>query len=102
MENQLYRSNLCSCRCWSKKADWDLFRSWIDQKPELSAWKFLTPGDCQTGGIVGTVDVAGYTFQSKSPWFMGPVGFRLTNAQPIEFIPVKGALSFFNWRDRLK
>ncbi|MER8754134.1 ASCH domain-containing protein [Mesorhizobium sp. M0976] len=39
---------------------------------------------------------------SASPWFFGRYGFVLRNAEPLdEFIPVKGALGFFKWRDQL-
>lgn len=84
-----------------KKADWDLFRSWVRSKPELLAWQFITPDDMKTGGIVGTVNIDGCCWISESPWFMGPVGFQLSNPQPTEFIPVKGALSLFDWRSRV-
>lgn len=54
------------------------------------------------GGIVGTVEITGCVADSDSPWFFGRYGFVLRNAEQLdEFIPVKGALGFFRWRDNL-
>ena len=36
--------------------------------------------------------------RSRSPWFFGRFGFVLENVQPVDFIPVRGALGFFDWR----
>lgn len=58
--------------------------------------------DLQRGGIVGTVDIVDCVSQSDSPWFFGRYGFCLTNARPVEFIPLSGALGVFDWRQRLK
>jgi hypothetical protein len=32
-----------------------------------------------------------------SPRFFGAFGFVLRNARPVDFVPVKGALGFFQW-----
>ncbi|MCF6126025.1 hypothetical protein EN904_12305 [Mesorhizobium sp. M7A.F.Ca.CA.001.07.2.1] len=54
------------------------------------------------GGIVGTVDIVDCVAESASPWFFGRYGFVLRNVELLdEFIPVKGALGFFRWRDNL-
>lgn len=53
--------------------------------------------DLQRGGIVGTVEITGITRDSASPWFFGPIGLCLSNAQPVDFIPSVGALGFFKW-----
>lgn len=49
----------------------------------------------ERGGIVGYVHITGTTRESASPWFFGPVGFQLTGAKPLPFLPMKGRLSFF-------
>ena len=36
---------------------------------------------------------------SDSPWFEGRFGFVLRDVQPVEFVPCKGALGFFDWRE---
>lgn len=56
--------------------------------------------DLQRGGIIGVAEVVDCVEASASPWFMGQYGFVLRNARPVPFIPVKGALSFFDWRSR--
>lgn len=63
----------------------------------------------QTGGIVGVATlscVAYYRNRSSGDgldydWFVGPVGFVLEDVEEVPFIPCKGALSFFKWRDYL-
>lgn len=57
--------------------------------------------DLERGGIIGSVEILGVVKESDSPWFFGPRGLVLANAEPCDFIPVKGCLGFFNWRDHL-
>jgi hypothetical protein len=47
------------------------------------------------GHIVGSVKLAGASQKSHSPWFFGPVGFRILDARPCVPVPCKGALGFF-------
>lgn len=54
----------------------------------------LEPGFC--GGIVGKAEIVDCVDNHVSRWFSGPWGFVLKNAVPIDFIPCKGKLSFFN------
>lgn len=75
---------------------------------EISIWHWLPPGltlpafeDLLRGGIVGTAEITGVVTGSGSPWFFGRYGFELRNVKPVDFIPVKGRLGFFNWRDRI-
>lgn len=53
------------------------------------------------GGIVGTAEINGCISDSDSPWFFGKFGFRLSNVRPVDFIPVRGALGFFDWRQNV-
>lgn len=53
------------------------------------------------GGIIGLAEIVDCVDASESPWFMGRYGFVLRNVRPVPFIPVKGALSFFNWKSRI-
>ncbi len=57
--------------------------------------------ELQRGGIVGVADITDCTMRHDSPWFQGKFGMVLANARPVEFIPVSGALGFFDWRKRL-
>lgn len=49
----------------------------------------------QTGGIVGISEIVDCLELSSSPWFFGKYGFVVTNARPIDFIPLRGQLGFF-------
>ena len=53
------------------------------------------------GGIVGTAEIVDCIERSDDPWFFGPCGLVLENVQPVEFVPVKGALGLFDWRKKL-
>lgn len=59
------------------------------------------PLELMRGGIVGTVEIVDCVKSHPSPWFQGPYGFVLANAKVVQFIPVKGALGFFGWRNRI-
>lgn len=60
------------------------------------------PDELQRGGIVGTAEIVACVDASPSPWFFGRHGFVLRNARPVDFIPVKGALGFFDWRANIE
>lgn len=57
--------------------------------------------DIAFGGIIGTVEIVDCVMASRSPWFAGPHGFLLRDPRPVEFIPVRGELGFFDWRKNL-
>jgi hypothetical protein len=61
----------------------------------------MSPYTCKKGGIIGTAEIVDCVTDSDSPWFFGAYGFVLRNVRPVDFIPVKGALGFFNWRANL-
>ncbi len=48
------------------------------------------------GGIVGVAEIVDCVSASASPWFVGRYGFVLRNARPLPFVPMKGALGFFD------
>lgn len=58
--------------------------------------------ELKLGGIVGVADIVGCVTDHPSAWFFGPYGFVLENARPVPFIPVRGALGFFDWRKRVE
>ncbi len=47
------------------------------------------------GGIIGIAEIVDCVDNSDSEWFFGPFGFVLDNIKPIDFIPIKGKLGFF-------
>lgn len=49
------------------------------------------------GAIIGVVDVVDVIRTSDSRWWCGPVGLVLANPRPIDPIPSKGQLGFFQW-----
>lgn len=53
----------------------------------------------ERGGIVGKVVITGCVSASSSPWFFGKYGFCLMSAKPLPFVPLKGALGFFDVPD---
>lgn len=55
----------------------------------------------ETGGIVGVAEIVDCVDHSESEWFVGRYGFVIRNARPVPFIPCKGTLSFFDWRQNL-
>lgn len=58
--------------------------------------------DLARGGIVGIATLTDCVERHDSPWFDGAgFGFVLADVHPVEFQPVKGALSFFRWRDQV-
>lgn len=59
-------------------------------------------GTITRGGIIGTVEIVDCVSDSESPWFFGRFGMVLRNPQPAPFIPVKGALGFFDWRKQME
>jgi hypothetical protein len=63
---------------------------------EISAIE--APDRWQTGGIVGVADIVDCVTSAVSPWFVGRYGFVLANQRPVDFIPVRGELGFFDWR----
>jgi hypothetical protein len=56
--------------------------------------------EIQRGGIIGTAEIVDCIEASDSPWFFGRYGFVLRNVQSVDFIPVRGALGFFDWRQQ--
>lgn len=48
------------------------------------------------GGIIGCVKLVDVVTESDNFWFQGKFGFVLEDPKPIEFVPYKGQLNFFN------
>jgi hypothetical protein len=66
-----------------------------DLFPEL--YKIIPP-PCriERGGIVGAANFVDVVTWSPSVWFMGPYAFVLSNPEPLPFVPMLGALGFFD------
>lgn len=67
----------------------------LDEKYSAPAWAD------QCGGIVGVAEVVDCVSASSTEWFVGRFGFVIRNARPVDFLPCRGALGFFDWRKGL-
>jgi len=52
------------------------------------------------GGFVGIAEIVDCVTEIDSPWFFGAYGFVIKNARPIDFIPYRGQLGFFNVEEK--
>ncbi len=47
------------------------------------------------GGIIGSVTMTDCVSKHDSPWYAGDWAFVMTNPKPLDFMPYKGQLQFF-------
>jgi len=66
--------------------------------PEIEARHGITidRGALHNGVTVATVKLHNIVTHHPSPWFVGPLGWVLRDAQPVEPIPMKGRLSIYD------
>jgi ASCH domain len=74
----------------------------IDERERLRQWvwerfdvEVPDDEDLERGGIVGRCELIDVVRSSRSPWFIGPVGFVLDRARPLPFRRYSGRLGFF-------
>lgn len=53
------------------------------------------PSDTIAGGIIGAIQITGWTDHSESPWFIGPKAAEIGQVFPLDFIPCPGKLGAF-------
>jgi hypothetical protein len=53
-------------------------------------------GELERGGIVGRAKIVDIVTAHSSPWFFGPIGLVIADAEPLPFRALKGQLGFFN------
>lgn len=64
--------------------------------PRLSNRIIPSYGNFKRGGIIGKFEIYDVVTQSNSPWFFGPIGWRVRNAMHFSQLhPIKGQLSLF-------
>jgi hypothetical protein len=56
----------------------------------------VLPEGFDFGGIVGVAQLEDCVTTSRSRWFIGPVGWVLSNPRRLPFIPMKGQLGLFD------
>ena len=49
----------------------------------------------QFGGVIGAVNVTGMVEDHASKWFLGPIGWTLSDARSLPFQKCRGALGLF-------
>ncbi len=64
--------------------------------------EFPVPKKYPTGGIVGVSEIVDVVTSHDNDYFVGKYGLVIRNARPIDLIPVRGALGFFDWRKQLE
>ena len=75
--------------------DHDAIDYWIGRCPELEHVVPLDERSYAKGALVGIAELVDVVYQSTDPWFIGPYGFVLANARPLEPIPYRGQLKLF-------
>lgn len=60
------------------------------------------PDEADFGGFVGIAQMVDVVHYSPSPWFNGPIGFVLADAQPIPFVDFPGKLGLFDVPDHIQ
>ena len=95
------------CRTWTTRYrgplllhasmtfDHDAIDEWVGRYPELEHAIPLEERAYVKGAIVGSADLIDVVHQSADPWFVGPYGFVLANARPLEPIAYRGQLKLF-------
>ena len=73
-----------------KKVDRDAIGYILKVRPDIPL-----PLTFETGGIVGSVVIAGCTEEHDSEWFFGDYGFILEQPQVLPFRHYRGQLGFF-------
>lgn len=77
------------------------YPSMLDESYQRAPYPTMMPkqkSDYLFGGIVGVVTLVGVTKESKSPWFRGPYGFEVVDAQPLPFMDWPGGPGIFSVR----
>ena len=79
-----------------KMADVAAIFELTESRHPVTGEKFKTKASVwPLGGIVGVAEIVDCVSASKSPWFVGPYGFVIANAQPLPFMPMRGQLGIF-------
>jgi hypothetical protein len=67
-----------------------------DRDRVIFSFGIAIPETLPLGGIVGEARIVDCVEDYSSRWFNGPFGFVLTDVKPVDFVPCRGALGFFN------
>lgn len=79
--------------------DWHTgFRGWVllhASKNETEDREMIREMNLPIGGICGAVEIVDCVSKWPSKWFVGDYGFVLKHPIELPFVPLKGALGFF-------
>lgn len=78
--------------------EWEAFtHHCVSRKIVLSGSKlgYMLPRDYITGGIIGVIQITGWTPHSESKWFVGPLGAEIGHKIPLPLIRCPGQLGAF-------
>jgi len=98
----LFRPGLRVAIHASKGMTEDEYRDGAEAILDLSnaAAKVPAPGHLVRGAIIGSVLMVDRVERSASPWFFGPAGILLAEAEPCAPIYCSGQLALFPWRNQ--
>uniref|UniRef100_A0A6M3JMG7 Putative ASCH domain-containing protein n=1 Tax=viral metagenome TaxID=1070528 RepID=A0A6M3JMG7_9ZZZZ len=68
---------------------------WLLKNRKLLTEDIPHPDQFKMGGVIGRSNIVDCVDRHPSPFFFGPWGFVLKDSQPVDFIPCKGKLGFF-------
>lgn len=75
--------------------EYDQCAAFLRSHPAMRHIDLPKPEDLQRGGIVDKANLVGCTRVHESPFFVGPFGHVLQDAEPVTFQPCRGALGYF-------
>lgn len=78
----------------AKGMTWDYYR-WARDFAKARGVEVPPFDGLHRGGIIGSVELVDSVDASDSPWYMGEKGFVLRDPRPLQFLPLKGRLQFF-------
>lgn len=78
-----------------KKFDHDGY-FWLLKHRDLLDAEIPHRDNFRMGGLIGKSQLVDCVDYHPSPFFFGPWGFVLTDSMPINFVPLRGQLGFFD------
>ncbi len=100
----LIHAGRCQSASWKKNrfADRAALDAVFARLRDLGIAPPKIPEHLESGGIVGRVNLLDCVRQPDnnllaSPWFVGPVGWLVSDATPLPFVPLRGRLHVFEY-----
>ncbi len=108
VENRVWRSNyrgpvlIHAASGRGTQAEWAFANYTVNRAAAVMQREIQLPDflHIRRGGIVGIAEMTDCVEASVSPWFLGPFGFIMQHAKPLDFAPVAGSLGLFRVEER--